>query len=64
MIKNEEYKEKYLNFLKSGCKKDSLKLLEDINIDLTKEETFEHTVKLLNDLMDEFEELYKEVNDE
>lgn len=63
-IENEEYKEKYLNFLKSGCKKDSLELLEDINIDLTKEETFEHTVKLLNDLMDEFEELYKEVNDE
>ena len=63
-IENEEYKEKYLNFLKSGCKKDSLELLEDINIDLTKEETFKHTVKLLNDLMDEFEELYKEVNDE
>ena len=33
-------------------------------IDITKEETFKHTVKLLNDLMDEFEELYKEVNDE
>ncbi len=63
-IENEEYKEKYLNFLKSGCKKDSLELLEDINIDLTKEETFEHTIKLLNNLMDEFEELYKEVNDE
>ena len=50
---NTEQKEKYLNFLKSGCTKDPIELLKDAGVnpldDIIYDEAFKNFEKLLND---------------
>lgn len=43
--------EKYLQFLKSGCKKGPVELLQDAGVDLEKQITFDEVFKFLEDLL-------------
>ncbi len=58
------FKEKYLSFLKSGNTDYPVNQLKKLGIDLNKEEAFIPTIDLLNELMDNFIKIYKEVNNE
>lgn len=52
ILKGEEgAKEKYINFLKSGCKKGPVELLQDAGVDLEKQITFDEVFKFLEDLL-------------
>ena len=58
------FKEKYLEFLKSGSNDYPMNQLKKLGIDLESEEPFKATISLIDNLTDEFSKLYKEVNDE
>ena len=54
ILKGEEgAKQKYLNFLKSGCKKGPVELLQDAGVDLEKQQTFDEVFAFLEDLLKE-----------
>ena len=55
------FMEKYINFLKSGGQKYPLEQLTDLGIDLTDPNFFLTTAKTIEELLDEFEKVYKEV---
>lgn len=54
---NKEATERYLNFLKSGGSKYPVKMLQDAGVDLTTSEPFDLTMKTMNHVMDEMEEI-------
>lgn len=52
--------EKYLNFLKSGCNKEVLDILKDVDIDLTTEAPFEKAFTFVKELLNELKEIVQE----
>ena len=58
------FKEKYLEFLKSGSNDYPVNQLKKLGIDLESDEPFTATVDLLDNLINEFTKLYEEVNHE
>ncbi|MCC7575134.1 hypothetical protein KO361_06090 [Candidatus Woesearchaeota archaeon] len=57
--KNSEFKEKIKDILKAGGSKDTLKILEEANIDPTKKEFWESGFKIIKEQLEEFKELTK-----
>lgn len=55
---------KYISFLKSGGNDYPINQLKKLGIDLESDEPYQATVDLLNKMIDNFEKLYKEVNNE
>ena len=51
--------DRYLNFLKSGCRKDPVSLLKDAGVDMASPKPIEDALKLFGELIDEMEELTK-----
>lgn len=56
--KTKGFKEKYLNFLKSGGKDYPLEILKTIDIDLTDTKIYESAINLFKDTLEKFENLY------
>ncbi len=52
------FKEKYLNFLKSGGRDYPIEILKIIDIDLTNPKIFESAINLFKDTLEKFENLY------
>ena len=50
-------REKYIKFLSSGCSKPPMELLKDIDVDLTKEETFNKAFEIIKSYIEEYEKL-------
>lgn len=51
LLEDSEYYKKYINFLKSGCSKPPVELLQDIGVDLTTDEPYEKAFKFINNLI-------------
>jgi len=58
--KKDGFKEKYINFLKSGSSKDVLDILKSVDVDLTKMETYDKVFQLINNKLNELKTLLKE----
>lgn len=57
IIKNEDdMKQKYIKFLKSGDTNYPVELLKNIGIDMTKEDVYDNAISFFSDLIDEFNE--------
>ena len=57
IIKNEDdMKQKYIKFLKSGDTNYPVELLKNIGIDMTKEDDYDNAISFFSDLIDEFNE--------
>lgn len=57
IIKNEDdIKQKYIKFLKSGDTNYPVELLKNIGIDMTKEDVYDNAISFFSDLIDEFNE--------
>ncbi len=56
----EGFVEKYLKFLKSGCNKDVLDILKEVDVDLTTKEPFEKAFHFIEQKVLELENLLKE----
>ena len=54
--------ERYLNFLKSGGSEYPVQMLQKAGVDLTTSEPFNLTMKTMGQVMDEIEELLKQMN--
>ena len=52
---------KYLNFLSSGCTKSPIELLKGAGVDMTTPEPVNQALQLFDELLDEMEELTKEL---
>ena len=53
LLEDDEYYKKYINFLKSGCSKTPVELLQDIGVDLTTDEPYNKAFKFIEDLIRE-----------
>ena len=53
LLEDGEYYKKYINFLKSGCSKPPVELLQDIGVDLTTDEPYEKAFKFINNLINQ-----------
>jgi len=53
--------EKYLNFLSGGCSKSPIELLKGAGVDMTGPEPVEQALQLFGELLDEMEELTKDI---
>lgn len=53
LLEDSEYYKKYINFLKSGCSKSPVELLQDIGVDLTTDEPYEKAFKFINNLINQ-----------
>ena len=51
LLEDSEYYKKYINFLKSGCSKPPVELLQDIGVDLTTDKPYEKAFKFINNLI-------------
>jgi len=51
LLEDGEYYKKYINFLKSGCSKPPVELLQDIGVDLTTDEPYNKAFKFINNLI-------------
>lgn len=59
---DKEFIEKYKDFLKIGSSKYPSDALNTIGIDITSSAFIENAIKFYNNLLDEFENIYKEIN--
>ncbi|MFQ6724403.1 MAG: M3 family oligoendopeptidase [Clostridia bacterium] len=53
LLEDSEYYKKYINFLKSGCSKPPVELLQDIGVDLTTDEPYNKAFKFIENLINE-----------
>ncbi len=53
LLEDEQYYKKYINFLKSGCSKPPVELLQDIGVDLTTDEPYNKGFKFIENLINE-----------
>ena len=53
LLEDSEYYKKYINFLKSGCSKPPVELLQDIGVDLTTDKPYKKAFKFINNLINE-----------
>ena len=53
LLEDDEYYKKYINFLKSGCTKPPVELLQDIGVDLTTDEPYNKAFKFIDNLINE-----------
>ncbi|MBQ7798661.1 MAG: oligoendopeptidase F family protein, partial [Clostridia bacterium] len=53
LLEDGEYYKKYINFLKSGCSKTPVQLLQDIGVDLTTDEPYVKAFKFIDNLINE-----------
>ena len=60
MDHKEGFVQKYLTFLKSGCRKEVLEILEGVDIDLTTDAPYEKAFSFIAKCVNELEELMKE----
>ena len=51
LLEDEQYYKKYINFLKSGCTKPPVELLQDINVDLTTDEPYIKAFEFVENLI-------------
>ena len=51
----------YLNFLSGGCSKSPIDLLKSAGVDMTSPEPVNQALKLFDELLDEMEELTKDL---
>ena len=51
LLEDEQYYKKYINFLKSGCTKPPVELLQDINVDLTTDEPYIKAFEVVENLI-------------
>jgi len=58
---NKEMLDNYLRFLKTGSNNNVLETYKVLGIDLNDKKVYEYAVKCLNDFIDTFDKLYKEV---
>lgn len=53
LLEDKEYYKKYINFLKSGCTKSPVELLQDIDVDLTSDKPYIKAFKFIQNLINE-----------
>ena len=53
LLEDSEYYKKYINFLKSGCSKPPVELLQDIGVDLTTDKPYEKAFKFIDNLINQ-----------
>lgn len=53
LLEDSEYYKKYIKFLKSGCTKSPVELLQDIGVDLTTNEPYNKAFKFIENLINE-----------
>lgn len=51
ILEDNEYYKKYIQFLKSGCTKSPVELLQDIGVDLTTDEPYKKAFKFINNII-------------
>ena len=59
ILNEENYSEKYIHFLKNGTNKKPIDILKEIDIDLTKKESFENAFKFIKEQLEIYESLCK-----
>ena len=57
LLEDSEYYKKYINFLKSGCSKPSVELLQDIDVDLTTDEPYNKAFKFVDNILNELKQI-------
>ncbi len=57
LLEDGEYYKKYINFLKSGCSKSSVELLQDIGVDLTTDEPYNKAFKFVDNILKELNQI-------
>jgi len=53
ILEDSEYYKRYISFLKSGCSKSPVELLQDIGVDLTTDEPYNKAFKFIENLINE-----------
>ena len=59
ILNDEKQRDKYLEFLSSGCSNYPLEILKSVDVDMESGEPIEKTLKLFGKRLDELEELIK-----
>ncbi len=61
---NKDIRNKYLEFLKLGCSKNPIDSLKVAGVDMLDSKVFDESINYMNELLKEYEKIYKEVKDE
>jgi oligoendopeptidase F len=59
ILNEKDYYKKYINFLKNGTNKKPIDILKEIDIDLTKKDSFENAFKFIKEQLEIYDSLCK-----